>query len=486
MAIEGTLDIFQLPEILQVISQQDMTGILTVQGEVDIVAISFLKGQVVAADSLNQTLEESLGEVLAGQGLVSPNDFAAVAAEHQAGQGRLIDLLVERGHVDRTGLLSALRFHTYRLLVELLAWNEGEFKFYSGDEVSFEEGFAPIGIEEVLIRSVTEAAGEGHPTIPDSWSFYDRVDSLLPVQVRQEDEELAPPDPDILVVSEHESLLLEQMSHSPGGLTVSDLVRTTATDEYKVRYSLHRLLEAGLASRCEPSPQRAAERSASQAAAVGARLEADLTQSGEGTAGSGLRDPLLDPLLEPAGESALRSEAALEPAEAWMSEVGEILDPEDAQARTSVASLIWPGRLLALIPLILLASAVFRQPLHLPLPLPWQAYDRSELEDQLRASIFGKIDRGARTYYLVEGRFPNDLARLIELNLLSPAELLDPLARPLAVTPEAGSYVLQPVDHGRPIDAAATTGTIAGNFLLDARTLSPDEQPDRPVLVLLD
>ena len=46
MAVEGTLDLFQLPEILQLISQQQKTGILTVQGQNDIVAISFLSGKI--------------------------------------------------------------------------------------------------------------------------------------------------------------------------------------------------------------------------------------------------------------------------------------------------------------------------------------------------------------------------------------------------------------------------------------------------------
>ena len=49
MAVEGTLDLFKLPEILQLISQQKKTGILTVQGQQDIVAISFLNGRIVAA-----------------------------------------------------------------------------------------------------------------------------------------------------------------------------------------------------------------------------------------------------------------------------------------------------------------------------------------------------------------------------------------------------------------------------------------------------
>ena len=53
MAVEGTLDLFRLPEILQVISQERKTGILTVQGADDIIAVSFLQGRIVAADALN-------------------------------------------------------------------------------------------------------------------------------------------------------------------------------------------------------------------------------------------------------------------------------------------------------------------------------------------------------------------------------------------------------------------------------------------------
>ena len=153
MAVEGTLDLFKLPEILQLISQQRKTGILTVQGQQDIVAISFLNGRIVAADALNQTLEEGLSQILHKEGMISAPDLARAASEHQAAGGRLIDLLVERRYIDRPRLLEALRLQTWRLLEQLLRWNQGDFKFYSGDEVSYEEGFDPISVEELLINA---------------------------------------------------------------------------------------------------------------------------------------------------------------------------------------------------------------------------------------------------------------------------------------------------------------------------------------------
>lgn len=152
MAVEGTLDLFKLPEILQLVAQQRKTGILTVQGQQDIIAISFLNGQIVAADALNQTVEEGLAQILVGEGLMNGSDFARAAAEYPASGLRLLDFLVERLFVTRPELLRALRIQMTRLLEQLLHWEKGEFKFYSGDEVSYEEGFIPIPVDELLVQ----------------------------------------------------------------------------------------------------------------------------------------------------------------------------------------------------------------------------------------------------------------------------------------------------------------------------------------------
>lgn len=158
MAIEGTLDVFQLPEILQVIAQQRKTGILTVQGPDDIVAVSFLDGRVVAADALNETADEGLGEVLVEEGLIDRDLLRRLRSRLLAGEERLADLVVTGGYLDRRQLLGALRRRTQRLLYEIFEWRKGEYKFYGGDEVSFEEGFDPIGVDEVLLHAQDFAA----------------------------------------------------------------------------------------------------------------------------------------------------------------------------------------------------------------------------------------------------------------------------------------------------------------------------------------
>src|SRR5829696_1690558 len=166
MAVEGTLEIFKLPDILQMISQQQKTGILTVQGQQDIIAVSFLKGKIVTVDSLNQTQEEGLSQILIKEGLLTSAQFARASSEHQSAGMRLLDFLVERNHVQRDALLRALRLHATRLLGELLRWDKGEFKFYGGDDVPYEEGFVPITVEEVLVRSAETAPRRAPGPVP--------------------------------------------------------------------------------------------------------------------------------------------------------------------------------------------------------------------------------------------------------------------------------------------------------------------------------
>lgn len=182
MAVEGSLDLFQLPEILQIIAQEGKTGILTVQGENDIVAISFLGGEIVAADALNQTIEEGLGEVLLARGLLSTEALAAAAAEQDAAGGRLLDILVAQG-LERSALMDALRVQTQGLLQDLLGWSEGEFKFYSGDEVSYEEGFVPISVKDLLLSSLPEeepAAEEDEAPAPAREAAAPAVETAAP------------------------------------------------------------------------------------------------------------------------------------------------------------------------------------------------------------------------------------------------------------------------------------------------------------------
>ncbi len=252
MALEGSLSVFQLPEILQMISLQNKTGILTVQGEQDIIAVSFLHGSVVAADALNQTTEEGLGQILSADRVVRPDQFAAVLAEQQNTGGRLADLLLQRGLLTRPQLLKALRAQTYNLLLQTLRWKDGSFKFYGGEEVSFEEGFQPISVEELLIRSLSEIQDPAQ--LPDPTLIYEAVPSDRSVRMMDHTFAGVREGSGVWMKAE-EKALLEQLD---GKRTAEELGRDLGLDEHKLRYALYHLQQEGLARVAEGAKSRRA------------------------------------------------------------------------------------------------------------------------------------------------------------------------------------------------------------------------------------
>ncbi|HEX5715538.1 MAG TPA: DUF4388 domain-containing protein [Thermoanaerobaculia bacterium] len=395
MAVEGTLEVFKLPEILQMISQQQKTGILTVQGQQDIIAVSFLKGKVVTVDSLNQTQEEGLSQILIKEGLLTGAQFARASSEHQSAGMRLLDFLVERNYVQRDVLLRSLRLHATRLLGELLRWDKGEFKFYGGDEVPYEEGFVPITVEEVLAAGAPRrAAGPvlGPRPVP------------------------AGPAPILSVPS------LETPASMP-------------------------------------------------AATAGV--------SKEGAARPGLRVVRREGTMPADRHSVTSVPAGADEPEA----TGQFrkMKVEEAEARRPVLMKALAAVLatLALLLLILAPAAVV-------IPFPWQDAERLALAGQQQASLYQKIDRAAKTWFLLEGRFPERLAQLVEAGFLSPRDLADPQGRPFQYSVTEESYTLQPLVNGKPVPGEGTTEAITGNFLLDPGFLSLPAQSSAQPLVLLD
>jgi len=395
MAVEGTLDLFKLPEILQLVSQQKKTGILTVQGQQDIVAISFLNGRIVAADALNQPLEEGLSQILLKEGMISAPDLGRAAAEHQSSGVRLMDLLVERRYIERSQLLEALRLQTYRLLQQLLRWNQGDFKFYSGDEVSYEEGFAPISVEDLLLNSAAFAP-EATP-------------APRPQPVPAPAPPVAPRPQPVPVPA-------------PPPWTAAPAPRPVL----------------------EPVPPVAAPRPVA---------------------------PRIAPAVPP--------EAAPEP--------GGPFRQMKVEARPAPPrSLGWVGRTLAALLAALVVASLLRVPDALMIPFPWQQREREALVRDQRASLYLKIDRAAKTWFLLKGSFPDRLQDLVAAGLLSSDDLQDPEGRPLRYAAAEESYTLQPLAGGKPVPDAETTDAITGNFLLDPEFLNAPPETTAAPLVLLD
>lgn len=481
MALEGSLSVFQLPEILQMVSLQNKTGILTVQGEQDIIAISFLHGAVVAADALNQTTEEGLGQILSADRAVRPDQFAAVVAEQQTAGGRLADLLLQKGLLTRPQLLKALRAQTYNLLLQTLRWKDGSFKFYGGEEVSYEEGFHPISVEELLIRSLSEV--EDPAQLPDPALVYEAMPSDRSLRMMDHTFAGVREGSGIWLKAE-EKLLLENLDGRRSG---QDLARELGLDEHKLRYALYHLQQEGLARAVDrpaarPSPPPAAPPRAAAPAAPSRPLPPPAPGLGPRPVPSRVPTaPGLRPGTDPGtGSGPRRIDGGSKPG------VAARRSPGRAEVSEAPAPPLAVGRMLAAVLVGLLVAAVAWRSGRVFFPLPWQGDERQVFERTQRTAQYLKIDRAARTHFLIEGRYPDDLARLVQLGVLDGRDRRDAAGRQLAYSTDGVSYTLQPVELGEPLAELGSTEGITGDFLLDADFLKIPRGRDEAPLVLVD
>lgn len=381
--LEGNLADTSLHDVLLQLRGSAQTGILTLQSDEDIIAVSVEKGRIVGADALNESLEEGLGVMLVGEGLVTEAQMESATRRVGAREGRLGDLLTEGGLVSRQDFLAVLRRYTLGIVKRVQEWEQGEFKFYVGDEVSYEEGFEPIRMNEVLPARVfvepSPGTGQGADEPGSSW----RDPMAGPA------EELPGSAP------------AEEVESASGGVAAM----SGAEDDKE--------------------------------------LESDEEQS----------------LL-----SAFKRRAV-----EWT------LDAPD-----------WVAHVVPLVVMLSLAVVVVWRPNSLVYPFFWLEPDRLELEKQRRLSVYSKIDRGAKTFFLLEGRFPDDLHSLVTRGLLAPEDIVGSGGRILSYRPGDRGYIIRPGSDDGTDPGINNSEAIAGNFFLDPEFViqTPDRGP--PPLVLLD
>jgi hypothetical protein len=144
----------------------------------------------------------------------------------------------------------------------------------------------------------------------------------------------------------------------------------------------------------------------------------------------------------------------------------------------------WPPRIMALALLAAAFWVLVTVPGRLLLPFPWQGGLREAFDSERDRLTAHKIDRAATTFFLLEGRYPEDLDRLVSDRLLAPDAVADASGRRLIFSAGPASYVLQRVSTRENGDTG-WSGAIAGNFLLDPQFLVAETAAEPP-LVLLD
>ena len=166
MTIKGELESFYLTTILQLLDNEQKTGVLEVRNGVHEVKIYFYEGTIVYAMSSEEQF--SLGCLLRRKGILSKNELHKCLEWAKEKNQKLGTVLVEKGHISTDGLKTALHYQVKEILYNLFLWKTGEFEYKE----------IPLNVEGKLITQMNtmEIVLEATRRI-DEWSV---LKKLLP------------------------------------------------------------------------------------------------------------------------------------------------------------------------------------------------------------------------------------------------------------------------------------------------------------------
>src|SRR6266542_522278 len=154
MGLEGTLRVFSLTDIFQVLGLQRKSGTLTVEGEEDTVTVSFLGGQVVSADSSARRLENRIGTLLVRAGRINEEQLNRILEVQKESQQRLGFLLIRERLVTPEDLREALRLQIFRIVFSSFRWTDGRFRFTQEASIDYDaDHMSPVPTESILMEA---------------------------------------------------------------------------------------------------------------------------------------------------------------------------------------------------------------------------------------------------------------------------------------------------------------------------------------------
>jgi tetratricopeptide (TPR) repeat protein len=169
MAIEGPLAELSIQDVLQLLELAHKTGVLTVRSDRlnDEAICHFIRGAIVFAVRRRST--RRLGQLLIRAGRLTQRELdRALEIQRTDPTRRLAEILLEMGSVGEEELERQLRFQMEETIYEIMAWDEGYFKFEEKAELGEQRLLARVRVESLLM--------EGARRI-DEWA---RLESKVP------------------------------------------------------------------------------------------------------------------------------------------------------------------------------------------------------------------------------------------------------------------------------------------------------------------
>lgn len=166
MALKGTLKDFGIADILQLIGQQQKTGMLHLTSKDQEVNVGFREGNIVKAESSTRKKKDLIGAMLVRANLITEAQLEAALDAQRRSLKRLGDVLVSLKMIEPERFRQMMQLQITETLYRLFSWKSGLYEFVQGDVEFDSDLVTPLRAESVLM--------EGFRMV-DEWPVVKRV-----------------------------------------------------------------------------------------------------------------------------------------------------------------------------------------------------------------------------------------------------------------------------------------------------------------------
>ena len=166
MALEGTLRDFSFADILQLISLQRKTGVLTLRTDENLVTVSFQDGCIVGASTLNQHTEDMIGLILLKRGEVSQAELDNALRRQEETLQRFGRILIDHQVVPVETVRVALQQQILQIVYRVFRWSDGEYHFSQETDIDYDRDLLePMAANSIIMEGAR---------MTDEWPFIDQ------------------------------------------------------------------------------------------------------------------------------------------------------------------------------------------------------------------------------------------------------------------------------------------------------------------------
>ncbi|MCP4147010.1 MAG: DUF4388 domain-containing protein [bacterium] len=245
MAFKGTLKEFKVPDILQLLSLQKKTGILTFTSTEGFITLIFELGLICGVDSFPRKLEMRVGNVLVKQDIISDEMLQRALTIQKRTNQKIGEILVGMGLVGEETIRESLITQARQIILSLFKWKKGEYNFKIMEHLDRSmKIIEPIPTDNLIMEGV-QMLDEWpliKKQIPEETIIFEPVPvetSDIEIVDEYDDDTLSGKKNGKIYLSDSEANLLKYIN---GKNTVIDLVELGAFTEYKVYKSLFNLV----------------------------------------------------------------------------------------------------------------------------------------------------------------------------------------------------------------------------------------------------